>query len=216
MPALSSSPIVAALDHVEVDLDEVTARPGAGLVALSLVEALSVVPDPRSARRVRHGVVDRGMRGAGRSPVVRRGRRVRPRRRERRPRRARGRGRRAARVDHPPGPTAGRRAALEAALRPGRWPGSPPGSRTRRHRHENSVGPSPWTARPCAVLAPATPTTTCARCTWCRCSTRPAASCWPRSRSTRRAARSRVPHRARRARSVRRAHHRRCVMPTSA
>ncbi|WP_363320396.1 transposase family protein [Pseudonocardia sp.] len=57
MPALSSSPIVAALDHVEVDLDEVTALPGAGLITLSLVEALSAVPDPRSARGVRHGVL---------------------------------------------------------------------------------------------------------------------------------------------------------------
>ena len=57
MPALSSSPIVAAHDHVEVDLDEVTARLSPGLVVLSLVEALSAVPDPRSARGLRHGVL---------------------------------------------------------------------------------------------------------------------------------------------------------------
>lgn len=57
MPALSVSPIVAALDHVEVDHDAVSAAPVAGLVVLSLVEALAQVPDPRKARGVRHGVL---------------------------------------------------------------------------------------------------------------------------------------------------------------
>jgi hypothetical protein len=54
-------PIVAALDHVEVELDEVIAAAGfspvSPLVRLSLVEALSEVPDPRKARGVRHGVL---------------------------------------------------------------------------------------------------------------------------------------------------------------
>jgi urease gamma subunit len=57
VPALSVSPIVAALDHVEVDHDAVSAAPVAGLVVLSLVEALAQVPDPRKARGVRHGVL---------------------------------------------------------------------------------------------------------------------------------------------------------------
>ncbi|MDN5931768.1 MAG: ISAs1 family transposase [Pseudonocardia sp.] len=61
MPALSVSPIVAALDQVEVDLDEVitaaaTEHP-VPVVVSSLVEALSQVPDPREARGVRHGVL---------------------------------------------------------------------------------------------------------------------------------------------------------------
>jgi predicted transposase YbfD/YdcC len=57
VPALSSSPIVAALDHVEVELDEVTGSASADLAVLSLVEALAAVPDPRAARGVRHGVL---------------------------------------------------------------------------------------------------------------------------------------------------------------
>jgi hypothetical protein len=57
VPALSVLPIVAALDQVEVDPDRVSAvvaAPGGGL---SLVDALSTVPDPRRARGVRHGVL---------------------------------------------------------------------------------------------------------------------------------------------------------------
>jgi predicted transposase YbfD/YdcC len=61
VPALSVLPIVAALDHAEVELDEVMPAPGSSLVSvpvrLSLVEALSEVPDPRKARGVRHGVL---------------------------------------------------------------------------------------------------------------------------------------------------------------
>lgn len=61
MPALSVSPIVAALDQVEVDLDEVITAAATEstvpAVVLSLVEALSQVPDPRQARGVRHGVL---------------------------------------------------------------------------------------------------------------------------------------------------------------
>jgi urease gamma subunit len=51
------SPIVAALDHLEVDHDAVTTTPMAEAVMLSLVEALSQVPDPRKSRGVRHGVL---------------------------------------------------------------------------------------------------------------------------------------------------------------
>ncbi|WP_219416403.1 ISAs1 family transposase [Pseudonocardia nigra] len=57
MPALSVSPIVAVLDHVEVPPDEVSTPSSANVVVLSLVEALSMVPDPRAARGVRHGVL---------------------------------------------------------------------------------------------------------------------------------------------------------------
>jgi len=57
VPALSSLPIVAALDHVQVQPAEVTVDLRAGAVVLSLVEALSSVPDPRSPRGVRHGVL---------------------------------------------------------------------------------------------------------------------------------------------------------------
>ena len=60
MPALSVSPIVAALEQVEVDLDEVIAVDAVaetGPTVLSLVEALAEVPDPREARGVRHGVL---------------------------------------------------------------------------------------------------------------------------------------------------------------
>lgn len=64
VPALSSLPIVAALDHVEVPLDEVTAPMPAGAVVSSLVEALSRVPDPRAARGVRHGVLAVSLIGA--------------------------------------------------------------------------------------------------------------------------------------------------------
>ena len=53
MPALQVSPIIAALDQPEVDLD-----PGVvPTAALSLVEAFAEVPDPRHARGIRHGVL---------------------------------------------------------------------------------------------------------------------------------------------------------------
>jgi len=54
------SPIVAALEQVEVDLDEVIAVDAVtetGPTVSSLVEALAEVPDPREARGVRHGVL---------------------------------------------------------------------------------------------------------------------------------------------------------------
>lgn len=54
MPALSSLPIVAVLDHVEAPPDVVSSLAAAEAVVLSLVEALSVMPDPRAARGVRH------------------------------------------------------------------------------------------------------------------------------------------------------------------
>lgn len=57
MPALSSLPIVAALEHLEAPRDRVSPAPDGRLVALSLVEALSAVPDPRKPRGVRHGVL---------------------------------------------------------------------------------------------------------------------------------------------------------------
>jgi hypothetical protein len=50
-------PIVAALDRVEVTSDEVSTPVAAGAVVLSLVEALSAVPDTRSARGVLHDVL---------------------------------------------------------------------------------------------------------------------------------------------------------------
>jgi predicted transposase YbfD/YdcC len=50
------SPIVAALEHLEVEHDAVRAAPVTEVGVLSLVEALSQVPDPRKARGVRHGV----------------------------------------------------------------------------------------------------------------------------------------------------------------
>jgi hypothetical protein len=53
VPAPAVSPIVAALDHPEVTLDQDTAP----VAALSLVEALAQIPDPRKARGIRHGVV---------------------------------------------------------------------------------------------------------------------------------------------------------------
>jgi len=52
VPASAVSPIVAALDHQEVALDPDTAP----VAALSLVEALAEIPDPRKARGIRHGV----------------------------------------------------------------------------------------------------------------------------------------------------------------
>jgi predicted transposase YbfD/YdcC len=57
VPALSSLPIVAALDRVEVEPDGVIVGPGTGSGVLSLVDALAAVPDPRSARGVRHAVL---------------------------------------------------------------------------------------------------------------------------------------------------------------
>jgi predicted transposase YbfD/YdcC len=57
VPALSSLPIVAALDHLEVPPDQVRAPLLPPMVVLSLVEALSAVPDPRKPRGVRHGVL---------------------------------------------------------------------------------------------------------------------------------------------------------------
>jgi hypothetical protein len=53
VPALQVSPVVAALDHPEVALDRETA-PAA---ALSLVDALGEVPDPRKAREIRQDVL---------------------------------------------------------------------------------------------------------------------------------------------------------------
>ena len=53
MPASAVSPIVAALDHPDV----VFAREAVPVPTLSLVEALSEVPDPRKARGIRHGVL---------------------------------------------------------------------------------------------------------------------------------------------------------------
>ncbi len=53
VPALSSLPIVAALDRVEAPPDAVVAP----VVVLSLVEALSMVPDPRKPRGVRYDVL---------------------------------------------------------------------------------------------------------------------------------------------------------------
>jgi len=50
-------PIVAALDHLEVPPDQVKAPLLPPMVVLSLVEALSAVPDPRKPRGVRHGVL---------------------------------------------------------------------------------------------------------------------------------------------------------------
>jgi predicted transposase YbfD/YdcC len=57
VPALSSSPIVAVLDHVEVAHDAAIGAAGLSKVALSLVEALAQVPDPRDARGRRHGLL---------------------------------------------------------------------------------------------------------------------------------------------------------------
>jgi predicted transposase YbfD/YdcC len=57
VPALSSLSIVAVLDHVEVPPEQVSSPTVVGPVVLSLVEALSAVPDPRKARGVRHGVL---------------------------------------------------------------------------------------------------------------------------------------------------------------
>jgi hypothetical protein len=57
VPALSVSPIVAALEHLEVELDAVSAAPVTEVAVLSLVDALSQVPDPRKRRGVRHGVL---------------------------------------------------------------------------------------------------------------------------------------------------------------
>ena len=53
VPASAVSPIVAALDHPDV----VFAREAVPVATLSLVEALSEVPDPRKARGIRHGVL---------------------------------------------------------------------------------------------------------------------------------------------------------------
>jgi predicted transposase YbfD/YdcC len=64
VPALSSSPIVAALDQPDTHLDEVLAALGPDRAASSLVEALSAVPDPRSCRGVRHGVLGVPLLGA--------------------------------------------------------------------------------------------------------------------------------------------------------
>jgi len=49
--------IVAALEQLEAPPDRVSPTPSGGLVVLSLVEALSAVPDPRKPRGVRHGVL---------------------------------------------------------------------------------------------------------------------------------------------------------------
>jgi predicted transposase YbfD/YdcC len=52
VPASAVSPIVAALDHPDVTLASETTP----IAALSLVDALSEVPDPRKPRGIRHGV----------------------------------------------------------------------------------------------------------------------------------------------------------------
>jgi predicted transposase YbfD/YdcC len=57
VPALPSSPIVAALIQPDTILDEVVVDLGVEHAALSLLDALAEVPDPRSARGVRHGVL---------------------------------------------------------------------------------------------------------------------------------------------------------------
>jgi len=57
VPALSSSPIVAALIQPDTDLEEVVADLGVEQTALSLLDALAAVPDPRAPRGVRHGVL---------------------------------------------------------------------------------------------------------------------------------------------------------------
>jgi predicted transposase YbfD/YdcC len=57
VPALSSLPIVTALDHLEAAPDRLSPAPVAPVLVLSLVEALSAVPDPRKPRGVRHGVL---------------------------------------------------------------------------------------------------------------------------------------------------------------
>lgn len=57
MPALSSLPIVAVLERLEAPPDQVSPALVAPVVVLSLVEALSAVPDPRKPRGVRHGVL---------------------------------------------------------------------------------------------------------------------------------------------------------------
>jgi predicted transposase YbfD/YdcC len=57
VPALSSSPIVAALIQPDTVLDEVVADVGVERAALSLFDALAEIPDPRSRRGVRHGVL---------------------------------------------------------------------------------------------------------------------------------------------------------------
>lgn len=61
MPALSSSPILAALITPDTGLDEVITetdtQTGVERTALSLLDALAAIPDPRAARGVRHGVL---------------------------------------------------------------------------------------------------------------------------------------------------------------
>lgn len=57
MPALSSSPIVAALIAPDTVLEEVVVDVGVERAALSLLDALAEIPDPRSPRGVRHGVL---------------------------------------------------------------------------------------------------------------------------------------------------------------
>ena len=54
---MSSSPIVAALIQPDTKLDEVIADRGVERAALSLLDALAEVPDPRAPRGVRHGVL---------------------------------------------------------------------------------------------------------------------------------------------------------------
>jgi hypothetical protein len=53
VPALAVSPIVLALDHPDLIL----VRDDGPTAVLSLVDALSEVPDPRKARGIRHGVL---------------------------------------------------------------------------------------------------------------------------------------------------------------
>jgi predicted transposase YbfD/YdcC len=57
VPALSSSPILAALITPDTGLDEVITETGVERTALSLLDVLAEIPGPRAARGVRHGVL---------------------------------------------------------------------------------------------------------------------------------------------------------------
>ena len=57
MPTVSSSPILAALTASDTVIDQVRADTGVESTALSLLDALAQIPDPRAARGVRHGVI---------------------------------------------------------------------------------------------------------------------------------------------------------------
>jgi hypothetical protein len=57
VPALSSSSIVAALIQLDTGLEEAVSDLGVEQTALSLLDALAAVPDPRAPRGIRHGVL---------------------------------------------------------------------------------------------------------------------------------------------------------------